>query len=276
MAKKYIAEFSRRVRDAKNLDDLPPDFLKQITDTYSAKIKKMIKRHFSRPALPNDAIDRLTKSLLLHFSKKRFYEVSGVVVSGYGQDELFPSVISYEFEGLLVDGFVKYYVHTDASISFGNKAQIVPFAQSEMVRTFMEGMHPRMRQFLTTYLAEVMGDYSKVVMQLPELKKSRSKAIRKTALGKATQEILNQCFKSINTHCDDEHIQPVVSALASLPKEELASMAETLVNLTSFKRKVSPDAETVGGPIDVAVISKGDGMVWIKRKRYFTRDLNQD
>jgi hypothetical protein len=29
---------------------------------------------------------------------------------------------------------------------------------------------------------------------------------------------------------------------------------------------VSLDAETVGGPIDVAVISKCDGFVWVKRK----------
>lgn len=51
-------------------------------------------------------------------------------------------------------------------------------------------------------------------------------------------------------------------------------MAESLVNLTSFKRKISLDAETVGGPIDVAVISKGDGFIWIKRKHYFKPELN--
>jgi hypothetical protein len=51
-------------------------------------------------------------------------------------------------------------------------------------------------------------------------------------------------------------------------------MAEALVNLTSFRRRVSMDAETVGGPIDVAVISKGDGFVWIKRKHYFGAELN--
>ena len=62
--------------------------------------------------------------------------------------------------------------------------------------------------------------------------------------------------------------------MESLPKEELAEMAETLVNLTSFKRRVTPEAETVGGPIDVAVISKGDGLVWIKRKHYFVPELN--
>jgi hypothetical protein len=46
------------------------------------------------------------------------------------------------------------------------------------------------------------------------------------------------------------------------------------VALTSLKRRVSSDAETVGGAIDVALISKGDGFVWIKRKYYFPEQLN--
>jgi hypothetical protein len=51
-------------------------------------------------------------------------------------------------------------------------------------------------------------------------------------------------------------------------------MAEALVNLTSFKRRITAVAETVGGPIDVAVISKGDGFIWIRRKHYFKPELN--
>ena len=35
-------------------------------------------------------------------------------------------------------------------------------------------------------------------------------------------------------------------------------MAESLVNLTSLKRRMSLDEESVGGPIDVAVISNPD------------------
>lgn len=65
-----------------------------------------------------------------------------------------------------------------------------------------------------------------------------------------------------------------MSVVSHLPKDELAAMAETLINLTSFKRKVTMDAQTVGGPIDVAIISKKDGFVWVKRKHYFDRDLN--
>ena len=38
---------------------------------------------------------------------------------------------------------------------------------------------------------------------------------------------------------------------------------------------MSHTAETVGGPIDVAlIISKGDGLIWIKRKHYFSPELN--
>ena len=72
----------------------------------------------------------------------------------------------------------------------------------------------------------------------------------------------------------EQFIWPLVEVVSSMPKEELALVAEALINLTGLKRKASKDAETVGGPTDVAVISKGDGFVWIKRKHYFDAKLN--
>ncbi len=46
------------------------------------------------------------------------------------------------------------------------------------------------------------------------------------------------------------------------------------MSLTSLKRRVSFEQETVGGPVDVAIISKGDGFIWQKRKHYFETTLN--
>jgi hypothetical protein len=66
----------------------------------------------------------------------------------------------------------------------------------------------------------------------------------------------------------------LVAVVEILPKDELAAMAESLVNLTSLKRKMSLGEETVGGPIDVAIISKGEGLIWIRRKHYFKKELN--
>ena len=83
-----------------------------------------------------------------------------------------------------------------------------------------------------------------------------------------------QLQKVLEDYIESEQVAPVVDTVRALPKNELAEMAETLVNLTSFRQRMSPDAETVGGPVDVAVISKGDGFIWIKRKHYFQAELN--
>ena len=63
-------------------------------------------------------------------------------------------------------------------------------------------------------------------------------------------------------------------AVEMLAPRELAHVASTLVGLGSFQKQMSRERETVGGPVDVAVISKGDGFIWINRKHYFDKDLN--
>jgi hypothetical protein len=109
--------------------------------------------------------------------------------------------------------------------------------------------------------------------QIPNLSATKRKELA-AKLNGASQNLLQEFDKEFGRFQRETLIDPVVATVAVLPKDELAAMAESLVNLTSFKRKFSMDAETVGGPIDVAVISKGDGFVWIKRKHYFTKDLN--
>jgi hypothetical protein len=49
-------------------------------------------------------------------------------------------------------------------------------------------------------------------------------------------------------------LKPILSITSFLIKDELAQMAETLIHLESFRKQVGLDEETVGGPIDVAVI----------------------
>ena len=61
--------------------------------------------------------------------------------------------------------------------------------------------------------------------------------------------------------------QPFMGAVSALPRQDLAKMAEALVNLTAFLMRMTADQdETVAEPIDVALLSKGDGFIWIKHK----------
>ena len=53
---------------------------------------------------------------------------------------------------------------------------------------------------------------------------------------------------------------PIYRAIASLPKRELGETAASLIKLNSFQQKVMHSIETVGGPIDVAVITRNGGL----------------
>ena len=71
-----------------------------------------------------------------------------------------------------------------------------------------------------------------------------------------------------------EHALPLRRVLGVLPVDEMAELAETLINLQALKEKVTKSSETVGGPVDVAIITKSEGLVWVKRKHFFDIGLN--
>jgi hypothetical protein len=67
---------------------------------------------------------------------------------------------------------------------------------------------------------------------------------------------------------------PIV--LPAMPLQDAIDLADFLVDLTIKFSRFTPGAPTVGGPIEIAAISKHEGFRWIKRKYYFRRDLNPE
>ena len=86
--------------------------------------------------------------------------------------------------------------------------------------------------------------------------------------------IVQKAYQDLGATMFDIYTKNLLETLTSLDKEDMANMAESFVALTSLIRRMSPREETVGGPVDVAVISKGDGFIWIKRKHYFDPKYN--
>lgn len=72
----------------------------------------------------------------------------------------------------------------------------------------------------------------------------------------------------------NNYVSKLIDIVKFLSKEDLAEMAESLIKMTGLKRHVTTDEESVGGPVDVAVVTKCDGFIWIKRKHYFSPELN--
>ena len=263
-----IRKHYRQWRDSKHLR-LPSAQETRIRRRYAQELTKLKRSVFKKlPISPADSA-RLSQLAAWLFTKDKFrVSSSGVVFAGFGSRETFPSLCSFRVEGLLLSR-LKCVEHKQARIHFDNEAAILPFAQSEMVATFMEGVDPFYEQTLEEYLKRLFDRYPDAI----EKRLKMSVAV-KTKIRKEGRTVLKDFLGALQQYRHSKHVNPVLDAVRVLPKDELAAMAESLVNLTSFKRRVTTDAETVGGPIDVAVISKGDGFIWIKRKHYFTKELN--
>jgi hypothetical protein len=66
---------------------------------------------------------------------------------------------------------------------------------------------------------------------------------------------------------------PLVTA--AMPIQDAIDLAEFLVDATIKFSKFRPGAPTVGGPIEIAAITKHEGFKWVRRKHYYSGTYNK-
>lgn len=252
---------------------LPSEHEAEVADLYRGLIDEARATQFEKIPLGEDEQRMLAEIAAMCLSRQSPVDtpaVSGVVVAGYGQDDIFPSFVELMVGGVANDQLICWRGREHA-ISIGDDAYVAAFAQAEMVTRFMEGVDPDYQDMLEKSLESILSGYTNEIFK--KLKRRPSREIR-TELEAARADMLEEYSERLAAHRQDTYVEGVINVVGSLPLDELADMAESLVNLTSFKRRVSLESETVSGPIDVAVISAGDGFVWIKRKFYFDAEKN--
>jgi len=219
---------------------------------------------------------RLIRLISLLFVKDKFLlRSSGVVIAGFGKEEMFPKISSYIIEGVFTNK-VKMKFENNKSNTHENNfvTTIIPFAQDEMVWTFLSGVDPDVEKFASDYINNIFNLYPGVLEASDFDISEETMQLIRTKLLEYREAIVSDYNKEILNFRRANNSKPIIDMVGVLPKDELAAMAESLVNLTVFKRRVTKSVETVGGPIDVAIISKGDGFIWVKRKHYFKPELN--
>ncbi len=198
---------------------------------------------------------------------------SGLVFAGFGEDQMFPAIQEYYVDAV-VDGKIKRRPGVSSTIEYGSPSAIFPFAQKDMVRTFIEGVNPRYgSQFIqeaTKLVANLVVD---AINKFPDID-GETKARYLRDIAPSVRESFLAFVRQMDGVRNNEHKRPIETAISVMPLSELANVAEILVGLTQIRQRLSIETETVGGPIDVAVISKGDGFVWIRRKHYFEQNIN--
>ncbi|QYZ78238.1 hypothetical protein E2N92_01735 [Methanofollis formosanus] len=266
----YYIDSWKSVLYSEPINSLDGEYL---TKKYDDEINTAIKGTFENLDISrytNDLKSMVVKIYLMGALYKDLY--SGLVFVGFGKNEIFPSYQEFYIYGY-INNTLKYKGAKYDSISFENSATMSSFAQGDVIETFMEGISPNLNRLFIHLIPSLFTEYTDKVVGLVNLD-GNELDILKRKLTEISKIIIEKYFYEIQDFKKHTHVDPVMDIVSHLPKEELAELAESLVHLTSLKRRVSNDAESVGGPIDVAVISKGDGFIWMKRKQYFDIQLN--
>lgn len=263
--------------NTENIPSIPKDFNENIIIKYKDQIDEIVKQVFQKLPISDDDLNHLFDIASSLFSKYpeqlNNSNYSGIVIAGFGDKEYYPSFKSFEVEFVACNK-IKYKVDKHVCIDEETTASVSPFAQREMVDMFMRGIDPSIMENGVDYLQTSMEQYTDLILNNMPIHNDEERKKLQKIFNDSTNDIVEEYIKNMHEYQITKHINPVVNVVTMLPKDELALMAESLVNLTSFKRKLTVGAETVAGPIDVAVISKGDGFIWIKRKHYFQPELN--
>lgn len=195
-----------------------------------------------------------------------FLPSTGLVMAGYGADQIFPSFWHISVYGHIGDSLLWKKEH-DYAITHDNDAWIQPFAQSSMINRFTDGFDDVLRSINSDCSLTMMNG---VIQDLTAQGIAIDPLVSTPVIGKRHAAFMAE-FQKRNW---DENFYPLRRVLNSLSVSEMGHLAESLLVLEALRERVTSPSESVGGPIDVAVITKAEGLIWLKRKHFFDPELN--
>lgn len=242
---------------AQNVLKKRPKLINIDNDTFSETYGDLVLQIFQTELgnLDQKLLDLILKVMPVYISSdvQSVNYNTGLVVAGYGKDELFPSIYQLSVDGFIFNQlkYVNESVWNPDPIKTNYTAAIAPFAQQEMIMLLLNGIDPYLNDLRERQLESIK---EKVISQFGNDDKDH------------LDSLFSRAEKEFDKECESDYRGPILNMLANLSLGELANMAETMVSLTSFKRKYTGSVRTVGGPVDVLTISRDDGVVWVRKK----------
>lgn len=195
-----------------------------------------------------------------------------LIFSGYGKAEQYPSLINViVYEG--IDNKVNYHYKENDVIRISDEHPVAycPFAQKDISRSLIRGCH---RSFSTPLLNELRSMFNPFDNRFIQVEGVDDMEVLNFCNNLKTDDLDKILINSVNRLLD-VNLRRLEKNLKDYDVREMADLAESVVDLTGFHRILTFEQESVGGPVDVAVITKNDGFTWLSRKSwYHHKDVN--
>lgn len=278
---KYIEETSSKLKtdydEAGVADSLTACKISNVKRQYRPLITDTLKEIFAPIELTGEVLALLLETACSALMSKLTSDLrTGLIIAGYGGDDIFPSLCVAEVDGSVCD-LVKYSILDELEINREkNKlGSVISFAQTDVIQRLLGGADPRFVQQTTRFIHKSISIIAK---RLGETLKASNVSFDEPLLKETFESIAGGVADEYFNNTADEISQTFVEEfndmIALMPKQEVIELAEALVSITAVERKASSTTATVGGPVDVAMITRSEGFVWVKRKHYFKAEYN--
>ena len=219
------------------------------------------------------SVEELVKDFLDFIPKQEFFIANAfkmnwpytteLVFSGYGTDQGYPQLIYLKINGVansqLIFSKNDLQIHT---ISEENPSAIQYFGQIEIAATLTEN-------------ALENEEVNALYLRMSEIFTSTTKLLTKKGLIKTGTPNFNfgKRFLSIMENYHKDERKRWIEVVKDYSLQQMAALAENLINATELYQQITFEKEYVGGLIDLAVITKVDGFQWLNRKSWYTPSI---
>jgi len=184
---------------------------------------------------------------------------STIAFVGYGVDDMFPIAHALTLHGLVNDA-VRGSSWLIQGVDREGTARIVPFAQADAIHAFMNGND--------------VGFLKSVHDAIDSVFKEKESSIDEEQIldsgGSSMSGLADELHRQVDAACIERSrevfLAPLLATIAAMPRVEMAGIAASLVELQTLRIGTSAGTPTVGGAIEVVVISRAHGVQWVRPK----------
>ena len=222
--------------------------------------------------LPDDLFAAVRDDLMecfYYFLIHRNGDMTGLVFTGYGRDDKYPSSLCVRVV-LGFDGHLASYVQPedDVAISDERPSAVLPYAQTDVMETLVKGVDPQFDYNIGLQAEEeldrMLNDFAWNLRRadLPD------EAVCSVA-DIPYEDIVEEFKRTTHTQAKKARNNKVFSGVENIEVRDMARLAEEMISITSLKRHINFDDEGVGGLVDLAAITRDKGFTWLNRKGWY-------
>ncbi|HVZ90954.1 MAG TPA: hypothetical protein VG843_04830 [Rhizomicrobium sp.] len=245
----------------------PQGFAAKVSADHRDVIEELIAYGFGPFSLSQEGLRRLRDIAVFCVVKDLFLEdITGLVFAGFGAEDRYPVVATY-LVSAIVGGIVKRTQASVDAIDTEVRSKIRMFADSEVTHAFIRGIDYGLERRVYGVMRMMLyGVVDQLVAAFSDADPARREEIRRRFQTELVPQYLDAFRSMIGDYQQQAYINPVLRVLEIAARAELADTARELVSLNVFKKRIMAQKQTVGGAIDVAVISREAGFQWYTKQ----------